>query len=77
MAPFVLIVEDQPSHGKLFSEILRANGRSSMVALKGREGVSVARRTTPALVIVDILLRCDNRGHRGRPRRRRSPGSMG
>ena len=56
MAPFVLIVEDQPSHAKLFSEILRGNGHLSLVALKGREGVAVARRSTPALVIVDVLL---------------------
>jgi two-component system cell cycle response regulator DivK len=56
VAPFVLIVEDQPSHAKLFSEILRGNGRSSLVALKGREGIAVARRAAPALVIVDILL---------------------
>lgn len=56
MAPFVLIVEDQPSHAKLFSEILRGNGHVSLVALKGREGVAVARRTTPALVILAVLL---------------------
>lgn len=56
MAPFVLIVEDRPSHAKLFPEILRGNGHLSLVALKGREGIAVARRTTPALVIVDILL---------------------
>lgn len=56
MAPFVLIVEDQPSHAKLFSEILRGNGHVSLIAVKGREGIAVARGTTPALVIVDILL---------------------
>jgi two-component system cell cycle response regulator DivK len=56
VAPFVLIIEDQPSHAKLFSEILRGNGRLSLVALKGREGVALARHATPALVIVDILL---------------------
>ena len=56
MAPLVLIVEDQPSHAKLFSEILRGNNLMSLVAMRGREGVAVARHSRPALVLVDILL---------------------
>lgn len=56
MAPFVLIVEDQPSHAKLFSEILRGNELVSLVAIRGREGVAVAHGSKPSLVIVDILL---------------------
>lgn len=56
MAPFVLIIEDQPSHAKLFSEILRGNELMSLVAMRGREGVAVANRAAPSLIIVDILL---------------------
>jgi two-component system cell cycle response regulator DivK len=56
LAPFVLIIEDQPSHAKLFSEILRGNELVSLVAMRGREGVTVAHRARPSLIIVDILL---------------------
>ena len=56
MAPFILIIEDQPSHARLFSEILRGNELLSLVASKGREGIALARHAAPALVIVDILL---------------------
>jgi two-component system cell cycle response regulator DivK len=56
VAPFVLIIEDQPSHAKLFSEILRGNELVSLVAMRGLEGVAVAHRAKPSLIIVDILL---------------------
>jgi two-component system cell cycle response regulator DivK len=56
VARYVLIIEDRPSHAKLFSEILRGNEVASVVALSGREGVAVALRTRPSLVVVDILL---------------------
>lgn len=56
MRPFVLIIEDQPSHAKLFSEILRGNELVSLVAMRGREGMAVADRAKPSLIIVDILL---------------------
>lgn len=56
MDRYVLLVEDQPTHAKLFSEMLKVSGYASVVTLTGREGVALARSRTPSLVIVDIIL---------------------
>lgn len=53
---FVLIIEDQPLHAKLFAEILRSAGLSSATALTGNDGLAVANATKPDLIVVDIRL---------------------
>ncbi|MDD1453108.1 response regulator [Sphingomonas sp. H160509] len=53
---FVLIIEDQPLHAKLFSEVIRAVGLSSVTALTGNDGLAIANATKPDLIIVDIRL---------------------
>lgn len=56
MDRFVLLVEDQPTHARLFSETLKGAGLASVVTLKGCEGLAVAQATGPSLIIVDIIL---------------------
>jgi two-component system cell cycle response regulator DivK len=62
MTSLVLLIEDQPLHAKLFTEVLRAAGLICVTAMNGRDGLAVATATSPELIIVDILLP-DRPGH--------------
>ena len=53
----VLVIEDNPLHSKLFAEILRHHGYRVLPASDGAEGLSLARRESPDLIIVDCYLR--------------------
>src|SRR5882724_6856628 len=53
----VLVVEDNPLHSKLFAEILRHHGYRVVPASDGPEGIAIARREPPDLMIVDCYLR--------------------
>ena len=53
----VLVIEDNPLHSKLFAEILRHHGYRVVSASDGPEGIALARREPPDLMIVDCYLR--------------------
>ena len=53
----ILVVEDNPLHSKLFEEILRLHGYRVLPASDGPEGLALARRESPDLMIVDCYLR--------------------
>lgn len=56
MAQTVLIVEDNELNMKLFNDLLEANGYRTLQARKGVEGVELARKHHPDLILMDIQL---------------------
>lgn len=52
----ILIVEDQLSNRKLLQKLMQRRGSQVLVASDGQEGLLVARREHPSLVIADVLM---------------------
>ncbi len=56
MSQIILIVEDNENNRNLFSDILIFNGYETAMAADGREGVELARRLLPDLILMDIQM---------------------
>jgi two-component system cell cycle response regulator DivK len=56
MAAVILIVEDNTRNLKLFRDVLHAAGYTSLEATDGRQGVELAIREKPDLILMDIQL---------------------
>ena len=56
MPKTVLIVEDNELNMKLFSDLLEANGYSTVQTRSGVEAVGLVRRHMPDLILMDIQL---------------------
>jgi len=56
MSPRILIIEDNPANLELMRYLLEAFGYSIMVATNGEDGIALARREHPDLVICDVQL---------------------
>lgn len=54
--PTILVVEDDPAIGRLLRVTLEAEGYTAVVAPSGEEGISIAMREVPQLLILDIML---------------------
>jgi CheY-like chemotaxis protein len=52
----ILVIDDDPMALELVDTILRSAGFQILKADGGEEGVAVARRETPALIILDLLM---------------------
>lgn len=52
----VLIIEDDPSHAKLFSHALASQGYECVVARGGDEGTLLAAQVEPTAILIDIRL---------------------
>jgi two-component system response regulator MtrA len=52
----ILVVEDQPEIGSLLAEALRTEGFEVHLVADGREAPPLARRWTPDLAILDLML---------------------
>ena len=52
----VLVVEDNPLNMKLFSAMIAAEGYEVLEATSGRDGLEMAQRQHPDLIIMDIQL---------------------
>jgi len=52
----VLIVEDNPLNMKLFGAMIAAQGHDVLRAIDGSEGLEIARRLHPDLIVMDIQL---------------------
>ena len=50
----ILVIEDNPLHSKLFSEILVRHGYRVLRALDGAEGLALARHEPPDLMKIDV-----------------------
>lgn len=62
MSSVVVLIEPNPLHAKLFSDLIRFAGYHCITALSGREGSAITSATQPELVILDIVLPdCDGR----------------
>jgi len=56
MSARILIIEDNPTNMELMVYLLRAFGYQPLLAHNGEEGVEVARREVPDLIICDVHL---------------------
>ena len=54
--PVILIVEDEPKNMKLFRDLLRATGYTTLEATNGEEGLAAARAGKPDLILMDIQM---------------------
>lgn len=52
----VLLCDDEPDARKLFGDVLRGGGYDVLLASNGREGVEVAIRERPDLVLMDLQM---------------------
>jgi len=52
----ILIVEDQPANRNLLRKLMLRRGSCVLLANDGQEGLTVARRERPSLVIADVLM---------------------
>jgi CheY-like chemotaxis protein len=56
MGSRILVIEDNPANVALMTYLLQAFGHLTIVARDGEEGVEVALRTSPDLVLCDLAL---------------------
>lgn len=54
--PLVLVVEDDENDWEIYGKILWYNGYDVAYAADGEEGLRLARKRTPDLVLVDMML---------------------
>ncbi len=52
----ILIVDDQPEVCRLLQVVLRAEGREILYAETGEEGLKLARRQLPDLILLDVMM---------------------
>jgi two-component system, cell cycle response regulator DivK len=55
-APLILIVEDNGKNRKLLRDVLQVKGYRTVDIDTGEEGIVLARRLEPDLILMDILL---------------------
>jgi len=56
MAIKVLVVDDELDMRTFVTTLLETNGYKPISAVDGREGLEVARRTRPSLIILDVMM---------------------
>lgn len=56
MAQRILVVEDELTNREVAEVILESQGFEVLVASNGQEGVELAQRTRPDLIVMDILM---------------------
>ncbi len=52
----ILIIEDEPDVVRVVERRLKANGYEVLTASDGQEGLRLARKICPSLVILDLIL---------------------
>ena len=52
----ILIVDDSPTEVHVFKKLLEKNGYNTITASDGQEGLDVAKRTHPDLIIMDVVM---------------------
>lgn len=52
----VLLVDDSPTETYKITSVLRENGHEVLTATNGTEGVAVAKKELPDLVLMDIVM---------------------
>ncbi len=56
MAKKVLVVDDEPDMRVFLSTLLETNGFKPLSAEDGRQGLEMARKSKPALIILDVMM---------------------
>ena len=56
MSKRILIIEDQEDNRRIMHDVLSASGFESLEAITGEEGLAVAEREKPDLILMDIQL---------------------
>ena len=56
MSARVLLVEDNPANLTLMQYLLQASGYSTLTATDGSQGVEVAQRESPDVILMDLQL---------------------
>ena len=56
MAARVLLVEDNPANLALMQYLLQASGHTVLTATDGRQGVLVAQRESPDVILMDLQM---------------------
>ena len=56
MGEVILIIEDDPKNLKLFRDVLKANGYTTLEAANGEHGVNLAKAHHPSLILMDIQM---------------------
>ena len=56
MAARILIIEDNPTNLELMRYLLHAAGHTLYTAADGAEGIEIARRTNPDLIVCDMKM---------------------
>jgi len=52
----IMIVDDSPTDAHLLEKILEKNGYQTLRAENGDEGIAVARRMKPDLILMDVVM---------------------
>ena len=71
-AALILIVEDNEKNMKLARDVLQFNGFRTLEAVTAEQGLTLAAEHRPDLILMDIQLPGDGRGH-GAPSAARRP----
>ena len=71
----ILIVEDNPRNMKLVRDVLQVKGHATLEATTAEDGIVLATRSAPDLILMDIQLARHERDRRaaGAPRPIRRP----
>ncbi|MFC1933972.1 response regulator [Chloroflexota bacterium] len=56
MGKVILIVDDEPKNLKLFGDLLRKFGYTTIEATDGKQGVELAKARKPDLILMDIMM---------------------
>lgn len=54
--PQIMIIDDSPTDAHLLQKMLEKNGYQTVTAQSGDEGIEVARRERPALILMDVVM---------------------
>jgi len=52
----IMIVDDSPTDAHVLSTMLEKNGYSTVLAADAREGIELARREKPDLILMDVVM---------------------
>jgi twitching motility two-component system response regulator PilH len=55
-APTILVVDDSPTESHIFATILSGAGYRVETAVDGAQGIEMARRLKPDLILMDIIM---------------------
>ena len=52
----IMIVDDSPTDSHVLSKMLEKNGYSTVVAADAQDGIEMARREKPDLILMDVVM---------------------